>query len=54
MENSDLFPRVLPPDNITTNEEIPDDKELKDILKKQKDNKCQGTDQIYSEYLKYA
>ena len=54
IENPDLFPRVIPPDNITTNEEIHNHKELKDILKKQKDNKCQGTDQIYCEHLKYA
>ena len=54
IENPELFPHVLPPNNIQTNEEIPDEEELRNVLKKQKDGKCRGTDEIYSEHLKYS
>ena len=36
IENPELFPHVLPPNNIQTNEEIPDEERLKNVLKKKK------------------
>ena len=54
IENPELFPHLLPPNNIQTNEEIPDEEEHRNVLKKQKDGKCRGTDEIYSEHLKYS
>ena len=46
IENPDLFPHILPPGNITVNENIPNVDELRKVVKKQKDNKFQGTDRI--------
>ena len=54
VENPHLFPHILPPENLTVNEDLPDEDELLKIIKKQKDNKCQGTDKIFSEHLKYS
>ena len=47
IENPELFPHILPPYNLQTNEDIPDEEEIRDVLKKQKDNKCRGTDEIH-------
>ena len=44
IENLELFSHVLPPCNLQTNEDIPDEEEIRYLLKKQKDNKCRGTD----------
>ena len=54
VENPHLFPHILPPENLTVNEDLPDEDELLKVIKKQKDNKCQGTDKIFSEHLKYS
>ena len=48
------FPHILPPENVTINESLPDEEEIELVIKKQKYNKCQGTDKIYAEHLKYA
>ena len=42
------FPHILSPDDINNEDE------LRKVLRKQKDNKCQGIDKIYSEHLKYS
>ena len=52
--NPDNFPHILPPDDINVNEDIPNEDELHKVIRKQKDNKCQGIDKIYSEHLKYS
>ena len=52
VENPDLFPHILPPENTIVNEDVPTEDELRQIIKKQKDSKCQGTDKIYAEHIK--
>ena len=54
IENPDLFPHILPPENAIINEDVPTEDELRQVIKKQKDSKCQGTDKIYAEHIKYA
>ena len=54
IENPENFPHILPPDNHQVNEDIPNEDELQKVIRKQKDNKCQGIDKIYSEHLKYS
>ena len=39
---------------MVINEDVPDEEEVKLVFKKQKDNKCRGTDKLYAEHLKYA
>jgi hypothetical protein len=47
------YPHILPPDNIDINTDIPSEKEIDDARKRFKNGKCQGTDFIYAEELKY-
>ena len=54
IENPDLFPHILPPDDILINEDIPTADEINSVIKSQKDNKCQGVDKTYAEHTKYA
>ena len=54
IENPDLFLHILPPEDIYVNENIPTEEEVKSAIKTLKNNKCQGTDKIYAEQLKYA
>ena len=49
-----IFHIILPPENVIINESLPDEEEIELVIKKQKDNKCQGTYKIYAEHLKYA
>ena len=51
--NPELFPHVLPPENIIPNSDLPTEKEVEDARKRFKNGKCQGTDKIYGEELKY-
>ena len=48
-----LYPHVLPPDNININTDIPTVSEVNDARKRFKNGKCQGTDKIYGEEVKY-
>ena len=45
---------ILPSEDVVINEDVPDEEEVKLVFKKQKDNKCEGTDKLYAEHLKYA
>ena len=54
VENPGLFPHILPPADVDVNESLPTEEELKSAIKTMKNNKCQGTDKIYAEQLKYA
>ena len=54
VENPELFPHILPPEDLYVNEEVPSVDEIKEALKTLKNNKCQGTDKVYGEQLKYA
>ena len=49
-------PVTLQPEveNPEVNQDIPNEDELQKVISKQKDNKCQGIDKIYSEHLKYS
>ena len=49
----ELYPHILPPDNIDINTDIPSKKEIDEARKRFKNGKCQGTDFIYAEELKY-
>ena len=51
--NPENFPHVLPPDEIDINADAPSIEEIKDSLKSFKNGKCQGTDKIQAEHLKY-
>ena len=51
--NPEIYPHVLPPDDIDTNSDIPDISEINDARKRFKNGKCQGTDKIYGEEIKY-
>ena len=51
--NPELFPHILPPDDIAPNSDLPTEKEVEDARKRFKNGKCQGTDKIYGEELKY-
>ena len=48
-----LYPHVLQPDNININTDIPTVSEVNDARKRFKNGKCQGTDKIYGEEVKY-
>ena len=54
MKTLKTFPIYSPPDNHQVNEDIPNEDELQKVISKQKDNKCQVIDKIYSEHLKYS
>ena len=54
IENPDLFPHILPPNDISVNEDIPTEAEVKSSIKSQKDNKCKGINNTYAEHFKYA
>ena len=47
------YPHILPPENINVNSEVPSVTEVQDVIKKIKNGKCQGTDKLYGEELKY-
>ena len=49
----ELYPHILPPDDININTSIPSEEEIDDARKRFKNGKCQGTDKIYAEELKY-
>ena len=51
--NPELHPHILPPDNININTDIPTEEEVNNARKRFKNGKCQGTDKIYAEELKY-
>ena len=51
--NPELFPHIIPPDNISPNSDLPTEKEVEDARKRFKNGKCQGTDKIYGEEIKY-
>ena len=51
--NPELYPHILPPDNINTNSDIPTISEVQDARKRFKNGRCQGTDKIYGEEIKY-
>ena len=53
-ENPNLYPHVLPPDDIKINQDPPSEEEVLTAIKSLNNNKCQGTDHIYAEQLKYA
>ena len=53
INNPDEHPHVLPPNDININSDIPTISEILDARKKFKDGKCQGTDKIYAEEIKY-
>ena len=48
-----LFPHILPPDNIVISSDVPTASEVDEVRKKLKNGKCQGTDKIYAEEIKY-
>lgn len=51
--NPERYPHVLPPDNLNINSDIPTISEVQDARKQLKNGKCQGTDKIYGEEVKY-
>ena len=51
--NPELYPHILPPEDIDINTDIPTEKEIDEARKRFKNGKCQGTDKIYAEELKY-
>ena len=51
--NPEIFPHILPPGNIEINSDVPSESEVEDARKRFKNGKCQGTDKIYGEELKY-
>ena len=51
--NPELYPHILPPEDININIDIPTEKEIDEARKSFKNGKCQGTDKIYAEELKY-
>ena len=53
MRNPELFPHILPPENLTISSDIPTISEVQDARKQFKNGKCQGTDKIYGEEIKY-
>ena len=53
VSNAENYPHILPPNDINVNTDIPIISEVLDARKKFKDGKCQGTDKIYGEELKY-
>ena len=54
VENPSMFPHILPPENIAINEDPPTEEELKSAIKSLNNNKCQGTDNIHAEQIKYC
>ena len=53
VNNPEKYPHVLPPNDINVNSDIPTISEVWDAKKQFKDGKCQGTDKIYGEEVKY-
>ena len=49
--NPELYPHILPPEDININIDIPTEKEIDEAWKSFKNGKCQGTDKIYAEEL---
>ena len=44
--NPELYPHILPPEDIDINTDIPTEKEIDEARKRFKNGKCQGTDKI--------
>ena len=53
VKNPENYPHILPPNDINVNSDIPNISEVLDARKQFKDGKCQGTDKIYGEEIKY-
>ena len=51
--NTERYPHFLSPNNININSDIPTISEVQDVRKKIKNGKCQGTDKIHAEEVKY-
>ena len=51
--NPELYPHIIPPDNLNISSDIPTISEVQDARKRFKNGKCQGTDKIYGEEIKY-
>ena len=47
------YPHILPPETNPPSSEIPTIAEVQDVIKGIKNGKCQGTDKIYGEEIKY-
>ena len=55
LEQPDDYPHLLPPDGLPViNDSPPDCSEIKANIAKLKNGRCQGTDNIHSEQLKYT
>ena len=51
--NPELYPHIIQPDNLNISSDIPTISEVQDARKRFKNGKCQGTDKIYGEEIKY-
>ena len=54
VNDPELFPHILPPTDLNVNETEPTEAELENAIKTLKNNKCQGTDKVYAEQLRYS
>lgn len=55
LEQPESYPHVLPPDDTPAiDDSVPERGEVESSIKKLKNGKCQGTDKIYAEQLKYS
>ena len=55
LEHPDNYPHLLPPDDLPTIERsTPNREEVEASMKRLKNGRCQGTDKVYSEQLKYS
>ena len=54
-EQPESYPLLLPPDDVPAiDDSVPERREVESSIKKLKNGKCQGTDKIYAERLKYS
>ena len=51
--NPQNYPHILPPDDLEVNSNIPEVDEVQKIMKEFKNGRCQGTDLLHTEHLKY-
>ena len=51
--NPELYPHIISPDNLNISSDIPTISEVQDARKRFKNGKCEGTDKIYGEEIKY-
>ena len=55
LEQPESYPHVLPPDDVPAiDDSVPERGEVESSIKKLKNGKCQGTDKIYAQQLKYS